>query len=351
MVETYSPSGGEHQLTRFLEKEMQALGYTVTVDRVGNVVGVMGQGSPTVLLCGHMDTVPQFLPVSLRDGVLYGRGTVDAKGPLAAMIMAGRHLRDEGFKGSLIVAAVVQEEGDNRGVKSLIQSGVEADYAVFGEPTGADTLTVAYKGSISMEVTCSTETGHSSAPWMYSSAIEKAMELNSEYKNLAASLSATPEGFDAVSTCLRRVEGGEDTGKVPDRCEMVIEFRLPPSTSLTELKEQVNSVTAGFREANPDVKVALSYREGMEPYMADTKSRLVRAFSRAIYQRKRSPVTLVRKAGSGDMNIYGNAFDVPVVTYGPGDPHLDHTDDEHIMLDEFLESIMVLRDAVQRLSP
>ena len=149
----------------------------VRKDLVGNIIGEYGEGSPRVLLCGHMDTVPPELPVRLEDGVLYGSGAVDAKGPLAALVMAAAGLIEDEYPGSLIVVGAVDEEGKSAGVENLISDGVEADYAIFGEPTNVDTITVGYKGGLLLKIDCETETGHSSAPWLYENSIEKAMEL------------------------------------------------------------------------------------------------------------------------------------------------------------------------------
>jgi len=84
---------------------MKKLGFHVHRDEVGNVIGEIGEGSPVVLLCGHMDTVEGEIPVRVEDGQLYGRGSVDAKGPLAAMIMAASNFTDGGFPGKILVVA------------------------------------------------------------------------------------------------------------------------------------------------------------------------------------------------------------------------------------------------------
>ena len=86
MLETYSPSGSEADLSRLLLEEMGTLGLNVRTDGAGNVIGEVGNDGPRILLCGHMDTVPGELPVCERDGFIYGRGAVDAKASLAAMI-------------------------------------------------------------------------------------------------------------------------------------------------------------------------------------------------------------------------------------------------------------------------
>ena len=89
--------------------------------------------------------------------------------------------------------------------------------------------------------------------------------------------------------------------------------------------------------------------DSTEPYVAQKNSVLVRAFTRAIWERKKERVMLINKTGTGDMNILGRAMSIPVVTYGPGDPHLDHTPDERIVLQDYLDSIEVLVEAVRKL--
>ena len=121
MVETYSPTGGEEPLASLLAEEMKGLGFKVERDTVGNVIGSFEGGRPKVLLCGHMDTVPPELPVKLENGFLYGRGSVDAKAPLASMICAAAQLIEEGYEGGLVVAGVVDEEGRNIGIDHIIK--------------------------------------------------------------------------------------------------------------------------------------------------------------------------------------------------------------------------------------
>ena len=96
----YSPSGKEADIANFLAGEMRKFGFQVGVDGIGNVIGVVGEGEPTILLCGHMDTVAGVLPLRVEEGKIYARGAVDAKGPLAAMVMAAAEAAKEpAFKG------------------------------------------------------------------------------------------------------------------------------------------------------------------------------------------------------------------------------------------------------------
>ena len=98
MLEFYSPTGSEAQLSVFLSDTMEAAGIRTHIDKAGNVIGEFGEGRPTILLCGHLDTVPGNLQVKLEGGRLYGRGAVDAKAPLASIVSAASALKAEDFQ-------------------------------------------------------------------------------------------------------------------------------------------------------------------------------------------------------------------------------------------------------------
>jgi LysW-gamma-L-lysine carboxypeptidase len=94
---------------------MQKLGFEVGIDAIGNVIGVVGEGEPVILLCGHMDTVAGHMPLRVEEGKIFARGAVDAKGPLAAMIMATHEVsKDPNFRGKILVASVVEEEATSK---------------------------------------------------------------------------------------------------------------------------------------------------------------------------------------------------------------------------------------------
>src|SRR6266496_3185497 len=110
MLRIPSLSGQEAQVARFLVEQMQALGFHSYVDDAGNAVGEIGTG-PEIVLLGHIDTVPGVVPVRIEDGKLYGRGSVDAKGPFATFVAAAARLleRDE-LRARLVLVGAVEEE-------------------------------------------------------------------------------------------------------------------------------------------------------------------------------------------------------------------------------------------------
>lgn len=349
-METPSVSGSEAAVAKLIKKHMNELGYLSSIDAAGNVIGEKGTGSPRVLLCGHMDTVSGGLPVSMENGIITGRGSVDAKGPLAALILGGTLALESGFNGSLIVVGVVDEEGRNKGIRELIKHGYKVDYAVFGEPTNVNTITMGYKGSVLIRVEIGTEPGHSSAPWLYKNAIEKGMELFWSLKEHVTALTEEKEGINALTANIRRMDGGENHGTMPSSCQMWVEFRVPSRISTKQLLEKVSQSVTEFGDANKDVSVDVEVIDSIESFMADRKNNLVKAFTRSIYSIVGTKVALVKKSGTGDMNHYGAATGKPCITYGPGDPHLDHTDGEHILVDDYLRGIEIIKQSLLTLN-
>jgi len=352
----YSPSGKEETISNFLAEEMVKLGFQVGKDGIGNVIGVVGEGEPVILLCGHMDTVAGHLPLRVEEGKIYARGAVDAKGPLAAMVMAAAAVgKDPNFKGKILVASVVEEEATSRGVKHLITQGIEADYAIFGEPSGVENITIGYKGQVQLKVFVKTETGHSSTPWLYDNALEKAYELWLQIKN-AYSYSPldkqenSESPFHAVTACLTKLTGGRATSVIPFESEMTLDIRVPPQFTTAQVIERTQKIIAEYQDSNPKVSVKAVVHDTVEPFEVNKSSILVHALSAAVRKVLNKPATLLRKTGTGDMNILGRAMNLPIVTYGPGDSHLDHTIDEHIVISEYLDSIQVYKETLLKLA-
>ncbi len=349
MLQIYSPTGDEEALSHFLVDEMTKRGLHAWRDDVGNAIGEFGAGPPTILLCGHMDTVPGVLPITHVDGKLFGRGAVDAKSPLAAMVMAAAMLLRDGFSGRVIVVGAVEEEGVGRGVKHLVETGVTADYAVFGEPSGVENITIAYKGSLHLKLECHTKTGHASAPWLYQNAIEEVFIL---YERLKAGVfdQETPGSqFYSVTSTVTKIAGGDEFSTIPSTAVLHINVRIPPTLSVNALVDHANKIVMAYRDENRGVAMSLEVVDSCPPYEADKNSLLVRSLAYAIRKVRKHQGVLVRRTGSGDMNYFGSMRRIPVVTYGPGDSHLDHTPDEFVVVEEYLDSIQILCTALQKL--
>jgi LysW-gamma-L-lysine carboxypeptidase len=350
MLNIYSPSGNEEQISLFLADEMTKLGFRVHRDQVGNVIGEIGEGSPVVLLCGHMDTVEGEIPIRFEDGKLYGRGSVDAKGPLAAMIVAASNFAEGNFPGKILVVGVVDEEGSGKGIQHFVEEGIQPDFAIFGEPSGLEKVVFGYKGILTVKVTVETPSGHSAAPWLFDNAIEKAMDFWKQINKLHLREEKLKSRFYSITSCLTGIKGGNTSASfIPSYCEILVQLRIPPQLTPEQVFEEVKRKIDRYKATNPKVTVAIETVDVAKAFEADRRSVIVRALAWGIRKTTLNYASFSRKTGTGDMNVLGNTLKIPVVTYGPGDSRLDHTPNEHIDIQEYLDSIEVLKKTLTKL--
>ena len=347
MLRLYSPSGEEANIAEYLAGELKNYKFEVSTDKVGNVIGTRGSGSPTLLLCGHMDTVPGEIEVKLQGDHLFGRGAVDAKAPLASMIMGASKIQNP--NGKIILACLVDEEGQGKGIRQLITDEIQTDYAIFGEPSRTWNVTIGYKGSLHLQLKCNTPTGHSSAPWLSGNAIEKAYDLWRKIREKHFQEENTESRFYSITSCLTKISGGGSSSMIPSECTAEIDMRTPPQLSPEIIFSRLKRVVDEFNEETKDTQIELRCLGSVPAYESDKRSILVRSLTYAIRKYSERPPTLLRKTGTGDMNELGATMNIPMVSYGPGDSHLDHTNEENISLLEYQEGIKVYQEAIPRL--
>jgi LysW-gamma-L-lysine carboxypeptidase len=334
-LERFSPSGDEAAVADFLGAPMAAGGMTVTQDAVGNVIGTLGDGPRHVMLVGHIDTVVGAIPVRREGDRLYGRGAVDAKGPLCAFIVAA--LRADVPDLRVTVVGAVGEEAQSPGARHLAATWpTPPDAVIIGEPSGWSAVTLGYKGSLRAEIVVRQPTGHSAGP--AGSVAEVGVGI---WNTIAADCAARNDGkrlFDQLTPVLRAVTTGSD-GFV-DEIRLEIGYRIPLGLSPAEVGALTEALAAPHG-------VRLSGSE--PPYRGDKSNALVRAFLPAIRAHGGEPAFKL-KTGTADMNILAPIWACPCVAYGPGDSSLDHTPNEHIEVSEYLRSIAVLTDVLRRLA-
>jgi LysW-gamma-L-lysine carboxypeptidase len=349
-LEKYTPSRSESSLAISLkEKCIDELGFEEAyIDSVGNMIATKGNGEPRILLCGHMDTVPGSIPVRIQDGYIYGRGASDAKAPLISMLLAASEFPKQ--RGTIIFAAVVDEEGNATGIKHLVSTNLNVNYAIFGEPSGIDKITIAYKGRLAVRLVYDVKnSAHASAPWLARNSIEEISALWNELRRELCGRESLTGGSDSVTCAITEIEGGSSHNVTPQRCKATIDIRIPVRTTCDEILERLDSVISRVSKSNGSV---IKYRteDRTEPFEAEFRSVLVRALSLSIMDICKVRPSLIRKTGTGDMNILGNALNMPAVTYGPGDPHSSHTANERIKIQEYISSIEIYTRALFHIS-
>ena len=333
MLEIYSPSREEGRLAAYLRDRMAALGFRARVDEVGNPVGEIGTGEREVVLLGHIDTVEGYIPVRQEGDLLYGRGAVDAKSPMAAFVLAAARARPRNLR--VVVIGAVEEEGaSSRGARHAVRRP-RPDFAIIGEPSGWSGITLGYKGRFWINYTLERPTRHSAGPGQ--SPCEEAVAFWNTVSAYAAAYNRERRGFETLDPSLRRFNSTSDG--FSERVEQLISVRVPPGFAVAEFKDAAVG-WAGEAQclfANEDA-----------PFRADKSNALVRAFLGAIRAQGGEPKFKL-KTGTADMNVVGPVWGCPIVAYGPGDSSLDHTPDEHISLAEFRRGVEVLTTVLESL--
>jgi LysW-gamma-L-lysine carboxypeptidase len=331
MVRISSPSGAEEELSDFLADALRGRGLESWRDEVGNVFGSTGTGDgPTVLLLGHLDTVDDPIPAGRTDTQVVGRGAVDAKGPLAALIGAATRCQD--FPGRLVVAGVVEEETPaSRGAMHVRDTWPRPDALVIGEPSGWDTVVLGYKGKIDVRYDVYCPPTHPSNP------APKATELAAAFWQSAyAAAGAEPSHarFDRTGVTL-----GEMCGDL-SRASLSISYRTPVGFDAEALLERL-------RAAAGDGRVELL--NAVAAVRTDRRDPVVRALTGAIRDADGTPKHKIKTATS-DMNTLAEVWRIPMATYGPGDSRLDHSDEEAIPHEDLCRGVRVLCAALRQLA-
>ncbi len=330
LVRLYSPSGREREVASVIHRWLvaQSAFDNIEFDSVGNVVATKGP-EPYLLLCGHMDTVPGRLPVLFDGGIIRGRGAVDAKGALAGICVGASAAARAGAKG-LMLAAVVGEETEGKGMKSILAKGYQYVGGVFGEPSGGG-IVVAYRGRMGLELEVEGKAAHASSAVLGVNAVEIGMETALRLKEELCSL--------GCAASITIVKGGKAENMIPAKCNIAMDVRIPITVNMEEVQRALQKyVRQGIKARVSDLT---------PPINVGRANRVFGSMSAAITEAGVHPRALV-KVGTSDMNSFFLATKAPCVAYGPGDASLSHTDNEWVSEGEYLTSVRVYSSAIRR---
>jgi LysW-gamma-L-lysine carboxypeptidase len=335
LVAIQSLSGNETEAVSYLCQQMETRGLRAHRDEAGNAVGVVGSGPKSIVLLGHIDTVPGDIPVRIKGGVLRGRGAVDAKGPLATFVSAAA-MAAERLNATVTVVGAVGEETLNSPGATAVANWSTPDFCIIGEPSGWDAVCLGYRGTMPISYRLHQASRHTAGPG------EPVGEQAIAFWNaFFAACAARNEGVNGLFNCLTpSIRGMWTEGDgLYDVATLSIGLRLPPDVDIPALQAEILTLAG-----NAEIII-----EGVqEGYRSDKRSPLVPPLLRAIRANGGEPRFTV-KLGTSDMTVVGPAWRCPIVAYGPGDAALDHTPEEHIVLDEYLKGVKVLTEVLEAL--
>lgn len=337
LVRIPSISRDESRAVAWLCDRMRELGFDAHQDAAGNAVGTFGDGPHEIMLLGHIDTVPGELLVEVRDGALYGRGAVDAKGPLATFVAAAaRAILVPGTRVT-VIGAVEEEVMTSRGAHWLVDHASPPAAVIIGEPSGWDGVVIGYKGSIAIAYTVSCPISHSAGPE------PTAGELAVGFWNRLTAWcdernQGAETGFGTVDATLNAINTRSDG--LSGVAELRVGLRLPPSLQ----PDEVIPVVCSFA-IDGEVEITVN----APAFRSDKRSPLVSSFLAAIRASGGTPRIKV-KTGTSDMNLVGPAWGCPIVAYGPGDSQFDHRPDEHVMIEDVERAADILTSVIERIS-
>jgi LysW-gamma-L-lysine carboxypeptidase len=338
LVRRYSPSTQEAPAVHYLVNWMNEHNFRAYVDDVGNACGERGSenATKTVVLLGHIDTVPGEIPVQVADGLLYGRGSVDAKGSLCAFAQAASQASIPPNWRVVVIGAVEEEIATSKGAHA-VRERLTPDMCIIGEPSSSQRITLGYKGRLLLDYTLSSPVAHTARPEPTVGALGAAF-WQAIFNWAEAENQGVDRYFDQIMPSLRSINTTSD--HFCDTLTMTVGFRLPPRWSPQMVFDRVSEVAPPGGELRP---------YSMEQaYQGNRNNDLVRGMMAAIRSRNGQP-GFVLKTGTSDMNVVGVKWECPIIAYGPGDSNLDHTPNEHLPLEEYQATVDTLQYFIEHL--
>lgn len=349
------PSLSRHEAaaSSWLAEQMRAAGYDrAFVDEAGNAVGELGDpsASRTIVLLGHIDTVPGNIPVRIEDGLLYGRGSVDAKGPLATFVAGAARFGSAAAKSAgirvVVVGAVEEEAATSKGARFIAsrfdgKNDAIPSACIIGEPSHWTRVTLGYKGRLLLDFTADQPMAHTAGP------DASVASVVVDYWNwVTAHASRVNDGkekaFDQLSPSLRRFITST-TEQMHDTVDAQFAWRLPVGFDADAFIDELRAVASGFGRT----VFSLNFRGYEKAWRGDRNNALVRSFLAGLRSVDPSEkLGFVLKTGTSDMNVVGPAWQCPIVAYGPGDSSLDHTPNEHLPVDDYWKAVNVIEQTV-----
>jgi len=360
-----NPPGNEQPVAEHLARAMEDLGLEAELQPLAegraNVLGrLRGAAEGHLVLTGHLDVVPpggqewQRDPfgAELADGRIYGRGSCDMKGGVAAMVAAAAALRRAGFRprADLVLACTAGEEAGMLGAGAMVErrSLEGSRYLVVAEPTDLDVF-IGEKGVFWVRLRALGRTAHGSMPSLGVNAV-------GYMARLIPRLEAYPfpwkesELLGRPTLSVNVIQGGNKINVVPDLCQIEVDMRTVPGQDHQDLLRRLRSLAEEVaRGYHPELRVALEIDNDKPPLETERSEPLVEAVVQSVAAVRKGAPRVGGVPFGTDAAYLAPGFGIPMVICGPGAPSMAHQPDEHVEVDQLVQAAEIYADLARRL--
>jgi succinyl-diaminopimelate desuccinylase len=359
-IPSENPPGEEAAVAAFVRTQCEELGLTVSQHEHEpgrpSIVARYGDGPPKVGFCSHIDVVPAGDPTLwayepygavIEDGRMYGRGSSDAKGPVAAALEAIEALQGAGIEGPIELSLVADEEAMGlKGAKPLVESKtLTAPHVIVGEPTSLR-IVRAQRGPCWFRIIVKGVAGHGSAPERGVNAIKHMAAILLRLEETLPNISHPVVGGPTIN--VGTIRGGEKVNVIPASCIAEVDRRTIPGETEAEVRAQVERSIELARETFPDIDARVEIPVFGQPFEIDAGATILEQVSGAITEVQGTKAEIIGFRGSSDARFFADAGS-EVVVCGPGDITVAHTAREYIDLDELHRGAIAYALAFARL--
>ncbi|MFA5780069.1 MAG: YgeY family selenium metabolism-linked hydrolase [Elusimicrobiota bacterium] len=345
MVSTKSLSKNEQAVSGIVAKEMRKLKYDdVKIDKLGSVIGRIGNGKIKILFDAHVDTVgiadvkqwktDPFKAV-YKNGIIYGRGSCDDKGCVASMVYAGGLIKKLGLLNdfTLYVSASVQEEiAEGYGIDYLLKSlKFRPDCVVIGEPSGLK-IVRGHKGRAEIKITVKGKACHASIPDEGENAIYKMLPLIKNIDSLNKKYKITSQLGKPVISVTQIETKNASINTIPDNCSIYIDRRTVENETKKEIENEIKNACGKEIKIEYLKKFFNAWVLPREHYLVKSA---VSSYKKAY--KKDSKVVLWPFCTNGSFTM--GERKIPTIGFGPGEEKFAHVANEQLRFNDVLDAV------------
>jgi succinyl-diaminopimelate desuccinylase len=356
-IKSVNPPGDELKAAEYVASILKGVGLKVelikhSAARSSVLARLKGSGKkPGLLFNGHLDTVPVGLGKWTHDafegvvsgGKVWGRGSADMKGGLAALLVLSKVLAEVRMplQGDLIIAATAGEEVDSLGATTVASRSdlgpIQA--VVIPEPSYNDVF-IAEKGALWLELTTQGKTAHGSMPEMGRNAIMMMVSLINELGRMSFPYKEHPL-LGGFSQSINTITGGVKTNVVPDQCAVTVDMRTVPGQDHRAILKQVEGLIESLSKRVPDFKASVRMTNDRAPVETSPDEPVVQAFADVVAE-----VAGKRPVPKGvryytDAVAFVPALKAPMIICGPGDAKLAHQPNEYVEISKLVQAAQI----------